>query len=419
MQYIRIRGGKPLEGEITISGGKNAVVAIIPAAILSQTPVMLENVPYIEDVFVLRDILVALGAKAEMPGHGRFYIDSTCMHNSRVPDELAVRMRASYYFCSALLARFGEGIVPMPGGCAIGTRPVDQTLKGLSALGAEVSSDFGQLHAKASRLKGAEIFLDCPSVGATINTLIAAVLAEGQTTIVNAGREPHIVDVASFLNSMGAQIKGAGTDVIRVYGVKALRGSSYTVIPDQIETGTMMIAAAATKGNVLVKDVIPTHMEALTAKLVEAGCQVDEYTDAIRVRMQARPKPVHVTTLPYPGFPTDLQQPMAALLSVATGTSIITETIFESRFKYLAELQRMGMRVNILDRVALIEGVPQLMPGRVLVTDLRAGAALVLAGLMAEGETLVGNTHYIDRGYENMEQKFNALGADIARISEV
>lgn len=418
-EYIRIRGANPLKGEVQISGGKNAAVAIIPATLLSDTPVTLENIPYIEDVFVLRDMLVHFGATVEMPGNGVMHVDASTMQNMPAPEDLASKMRASYYFCSVLLSRFDEAVIPLPGGCAIGNRPIDQTIKGLSALGAEVSTDFGLLTAKSARLAGTEIFMDCVSVGATINTMLAAVKADGHTTIVNAAKEPHIVDIASFLNSMGANIKGAGTDVIRIRGVRNLHGSTYSIIPDQIEAGTMMLAAAATRGDVWVHGTIPIHMDALTAKLVESGCHITETSDAIHVRMTGRPRPLHITTLPYPGFPTDLQQPIAAYLSIADGTSVITETIYENRFKYLNEIRRLGGRSSLVDRVAIIEGVPKLRGTRVNVTDLRAGAALVVAGLMAEGETFVGNTHYIDRGYEHMEEKLSQIGADIARVNQM
>jgi len=416
MEYIEICGGTPLKGEIEVSGGKNAALGIIAASVLSPTPVRLENVPYVADVKVACEILQCLRVGVEMPGNGIMRIDPTTMENNEIPEALSAKMRASYYFCSVLLARFGHGVVAMPGGCAIGERPIDQTVKGLSALGAEVTADFGKLEARGEKLVGAEIYMDCVSVGATINTLLAAVLARGQTIIHNAAKEPHIVDVASFLNSMGAKIKGAGTADIRVTGVSALHGSTYTVVPDQIETGTMLIAAAATQGDVTVRGVIPIHMEALTAKLLEAGCQVHEYSNAMRVQLSGRPRSVNVITLPYPGFPTDLQQPMAAMLTVAKGTSIINETIYESRFKYLTELKRMGARANVLDKIALIEGIPQLRPGRVMVPDLRAGAALVIAALMAQGTTLVGNAHYISRGYEHLEEKLEALGAKIQRV---
>ncbi|MCL2433149.1 MAG: UDP-N-acetylglucosamine 1-carboxyvinyltransferase, partial [Clostridia bacterium] len=396
MDYLKINGRKALRGEVDVSGGKNAALAIIAASVLAGGPVQLENVPYIEDVMVARDILLHLGANVGMPGGGMMFIDAARIQNQPIPEKLSGRMRASYYFCPALLTRFGEGAIAMPGGCAIGERKIDQTVRGISALGACVTDNRDMLEAYAppGGMQGAEVYMDCVSVGATINTMLAAVKANGVTSIFNAAREPHIVDVANFLNSMGAQVRGAGTAIIRVTGVDNLRGTRYTVVPDQIETGTMMIAAAATGGDVVVKGAIPVHMEALNAKLTEAGCMVTEYDDAIRVVGPPRPKPANVTTLPYPGFPTDLQQPFTTMLTVANGTSIVNETVFDSRFRYLNELRRMGAHYTLLDRVALVEGVEALSPARVHVPDLRAGAALVVAGLMAEGETLVGNVHY-------------------------
>jgi len=414
-QDFHICGGKPLQGSINISGGKNAALGIIAGSTMAKGTVFLENVPLVEDILVACEILRELGASVDLSDNGTLVIDATHVTSRPIPDRLADRMRASYYFCAALLGRFGEGIVSLPGGCAIGQRPLDQTIKGLEALGATVTIEYGTLCARAEKLRGAEIFMDCVSVGATVNTMIAAALAQGNTTIFNAAKEPHIVDVANFLTSMGARIRGAGTAIIRIVGVGSLRGTSYAVVPDQIETGTMMIAAAATRGDVLVQGVIPVHMEALSAKLLEAGVSVKEEHNALRITATQRPKAVNVTTLPYPGFPTDLQQPMGTLLTTATGTSVINETIFEQRFNYLHELSRMGARSKVVDKVALITGVESLRPARVNVPDLRAGAALVIAGLMAEGETVIGNAYYIDRGYERLAEKLCSLGADVWR----
>ena len=416
-ERLLITGGHRLEGTVRVSGGKNTSVAVIPAAILSQTPCVIENLPDIEDVHVSVETLRYLGARVDWdPKLGVMEVDSSTIHRTDVPLELCRRMRASSYYIGALLARFGQAQVPMPGGCDIGRRPIDQHIKGMRALGAQVDTGHGVVTATASGLTGGDVFMDMVTVGGTINVMLAASCAQGTTTIYNAAKEPHIVDLANFLNSMGCKVKGAGTDVIRVRGVQRLAcRRPYAVIPDQIETGTLMIAAAATHGDVTIYGCIPTHMEALTAKLLEMGAKVDERDDAIRVRSIGAHRAVTFKTQVYPGFPTDLQQPMSALLCTATGTSTVVENIFESRFRHLAEMERMGARVRVIEQTAVIEGVPQLHAAAVEATDLRAGAALVIAGLMAQGTTEISNTHYIDRGYEHLEDKLSALGAKIWR----
>jgi len=419
IEKLHVFGGYRLEGTTMVSGGKNTALAIIAAAAMCSEPCVIENLPDIEDIRVMHDILVALGAKVELQ-NGSMYIDPTHLQNASVPEHLASKLRASYYFLGALLSRFHESEVSYPGGCDIGTRPIDQHIKGFEALGAEVETELGQIHVHSDDLRGSVIYLDIPSVGATINVMLAAALARGNTEIVNAGKEPHIVDVANFLNAMGANIKGAGTDTIRIRGVKRLHGCTYAIIPDQIETGTLMIAAAACRGDVLIRGALPTHMEALTAKLLEMGVRVDEGIgeDSIRVRSDGRLRRVNIKTQPYPGFPTDLQQPMSVLLSTAKGTSIIQETIFETRFKHLDEIRRMGGISRVNDRFAIIDGVEKLKGCTVRATDLRAGAAMVVAGLIAEGETQIYNVHYIDRGYDHLEVKLKNLGARIERVTE-
>lgn len=410
-----ITGGKPLMGEITVSGGKNTSVAVIPATLLSDEPSTIENLPDIEDVHALIEILQHLGAKTEyVPGqYLRVYPEGA--RGCNVPFEFTRRLRASYYLLGALLGRGGRAEVAYPGGCEIGSRPIDQHLKAFAALGASIEDRGGLVCAKADRLTGADVFFDMVTVGATINVMLAAVRAEGTTVIYNPAKEPHIVDLANCLNSMGARIKGAGTDVIRITGRQTLHGTTYTVIPDQIETGTLMIAAAATRGDVTIRGCIPTHMESLTAKLLEMGVRVTDSDDAIRVRPQYEQRAVNIKTQVYPGFPTDLQQPMTALLCMANGTSTVCETIFEQRFKHLDELRRMGARIKLMDRTVLIEGVREMYGAPVTVTDLRAGAALVVAGLMAKGITEIYETAFIDRGYERIEEKLRLLGADIRR----
>ena len=418
-ERMLITGGQRLEGAVRVSGGKNTAVAIIPAAILSQTPCVIENLPSIEDVHVSVETLQHLGARVVWdPKEGTMEVDASTISRTDVPLDLCRRMRASSYYIGALLARFGEASVPLPGGCNIGRRPIDQHIKGMRMLGAEVEIEGGTVVARARNgLVGGDVFMDMVTVGGTINVMLAAACAQGTTTIYNAAKEPHIVDTANFLNSMGCKVKGAGTDVIRVRGVQSLSARRpYAVIPDQIETGTLMIAAAATHGDVTISGCIPTHMEALTAKLLEMGARVDERDDAIRVRSMGAHRGVTFKTQVYPGFPTDLQQPMSALLCTATGTSTVVENIFESRFRHLMEMERMGARVRLFEQTAVIEGVPQLHGAAVEASDLRAGAALVIAGLMAQGTTEISNTHYIDRGYEHLETKLSSLGAKISRV---
>ena len=419
-ERMLITGGQRLEGTVRVSGGKNTAVAIIPAAILSQTPCVIENLPNIEDVNVSVETLRYLGAKVSWdPKEGIMEVDSSTINRTDVPLDLCSRMRASSYYIGALLARFGTARVPLPGGCNIGRRPIDQHIKGMRMLGAQVDTDRGEVFAEArGGLAGGDVFMDMVTVGGTINVMLAASMAAGSTTIYNAAKEPHIVDTANFLNSMGCKVKGAGTDVIRIRGMNALASRRpYAVIPDQIETGTLMIAAAATHGDVTISGCIPTHMEALTAKLLEMGARVYERDDSIRVFSVGSHRAVTFKTQVYPGFPTDLQQPMSALLCTATGTSTIVENIFESRFRHLMEMERMGARVRIFDRTAVIEGVPQLHGAAVEASDLRAGAALVVAGLMAQGTTEISNTHFIDRGYEHLEDKLSSLGAKIERVA--
>ena len=419
-EKLVIKGGKPLIGEVTVSGAKNAAVAILPAAILCEGKCDIENLPDIEDVRLIDYLLCQMGAKTRLAGDA-MSIDASGVTSCVVDNDAVKRMRASYYLLGALLGRFGKAEVSLPGGCAIGQRPIDQHIKGFEALGAEVKTEYGMLKAYAPNgLVGTDIFLDIVSVGATINIMLAAVKARGKTTIVNAAKEPHVVDLANFLNSMGAKVKGAGTDIIRITGVEKLHGCFYSIIPDQIETGTLMIAAAATRGDLTIKNVIPTHMEALSAKLMEMGVNVEEGDDTIRVTCPQRPKHVTIKTLPYPGFPTDLQQPATVLLSTAEGASIIIENIFESRFKHINEIRRMGANVSIDGRVCVVEGAEKLTGAPVRATDLRAGAALVVAGLMADGITEISGVRYIDRGYDHIESKLKSVGADIHReqISE-
>ena len=412
---LLITGGIPLMGETYVSGGKNTSVAVIPAVLLSDEPCTIENLPDIEDVRVLTDILMELGAQVDYDRQNRrMTIDPRTVRSCTVPYRQSQRMRASYYLLGALLGRFGEAEVGYPGGCAIGNRPVDQHIKAFRQLGAEIRERGTTITARG-HLTGASVNFDCITVGGTVNAMLAAVRAEGTTVLYNVAREPHIVDLANFLNSMGAQVKGAGTDTIRITGKKHLHGSDYTIIPDQIETGTLMIAAAATRGDVVITGCIPTHMEALTAKLLEMGVQVSEMDDAIRVRTVRGHRAVNIKTQEYPGFPTDLQQPMSALLTKAAGDSVVIETIFESRLKHLNEMRRMGAHVRILEQTAIIEGVSELYGAPVTATDLRAGAALVIAGLMAKGTTEIYEPGYIERGYEHIEEKLRSLGADIRR----
>lgn len=415
MEKFVIMGGKRLAGDVTISGAKNAAVAVIPAALLVEGTCRIENVPDIKDVDVIVDILKYLGAKVK-------YIDAHCLEincekikSFSAPYEMTQKMRASYYLLGALLGRFNHAEVPPPGGCNFGTRPIDMHIKGFEALGAKISIDKGIIEARAPRLHSAQIFMDIVSVGATINIMLAAVRAENTTIIENASKEPHVVDVANFLNAMGANVRGAGTDIIKVRGVEKMAGGTYTIIPDQIEAGTFMIAAAATAGDVLVKNVIPKHLESITAKLAEMNVNVEEYDDSIRVSRCLPLQKANIKTLPYPGFPTDLQPQMVSLLSVAQGTSVITESVWDNRFQYVDELRRLGAQITVDGKVAVIEGVDCLSGAPVKATDLRAGASMVIAGLMAKGVTEIHELRHIDRGYENLEEKLKSLGAQIVR----
>ena len=418
MEKLVINGGKSLRGSVEINGAKNAAVAILPAAIIASAgKCVIDNIPDIEDVHCLERILKSLGCTVNKLDSNTLEIDSTDVNNFNACTEDVRRMRASYYFIGSLLARFKQARVELPGGCPIGVRPIDQHIKGFEALGAEVVIEHGAVNVKADRLVGTNIFFDVVSVGATINVMIAATLAEGVTTLENVAKEPHVVDVANFLNTMGADIKGAGTDVIRIRGVKELRGCSYSVIPDQIEAGTFMISAAATRGDITIKNVIPKHLESITAKLIEMGVVVEEGDDSVRVTVDGELKGVNIKTTPYPGFPTDIQQPMSSLLSTVPGRSMINESIYENRHKHTDELKKMGANIKVEGRVALIDGVEKLTGAVVVATDLRAGAAMVVAGLMAEGETEITNIEHIDRGDPHIEEKFRSLGADIHRVS--
>ena len=393
-QYV-IKGGNPLVGEVEIGGAKNAALGILAAAIMTDETVIIDNLPNVRDINVLLSAMEGIGAKIERLGEHRVKINGSLIHDLSVDYEYINKIRASYYLLGALLGKYKKAEVAFPGGCAIGTRPIDLHLKGFRALGADVDIQHGLISATAEHLVGNHIYLDKVSVGATINIMMAASMAEGKTIIENAAKEPHVVDVANFLNSMGANIRGAGTDVIRIVGVEKLHKTEYSIIPDQIEAGTFMFAAAATKGDVTVKNVIPKHLEATTAKLIEIGCEVEEFDDAVRV---VSSKPLHhtqVTTLPYPGFPTDMQPQMSVLLALAEGTSTVTESIFENRFKYVDELTRMGAQVKVESNIAIITGVEKFTGARVSAPDLRAGAALVIAGLAAEGITIVDDIYYI------------------------
>ena len=415
-QYI-IKGGVPLKGEVDISGAKNAALAILAAAIMTDESVVVTNLPDVRDINVLLESISEIGASIYREDRNCVRINGSTINSVIVDYECIKKIRASYYLLGALLGRFHRAEVALPGGCDIGTRPIDQHIKGFRALGAEVVIEHGMIKTTAERLIGNHIYMDVVSVGATINIMLAAALAEGSTIIENAAKEPHVVDVANMLNSMGANIKGAGTDVIRIKGVERLHKTEYSVIPDQIEAGTFMFAASATNGNVLVKNVIPKHLEAITAKLLEIGCTIEEYDDAVRVIGTRQLKSTHVKTLPYPGYPTDMQPQIAVTLAISQGTSIVTESIFENRFKYVAELARMGANVKVESNTAIINGVSQLTGAEISAPDLRAGAALVIAGLVAKGFTVIDDIVYIQRGYENFENKLTALGAQIERVS--
>ena len=416
-QYV-IKGGSPLVGEVEIGGAKNAALGILAAAIMTDETVTLENLPDVNDINVLLEAIEGIGAAVQRTDRHTVRINGATIGAVSVDYDYIKKIRASYYLLGALLGKYKQAEVPLPGGCNIGSRPIDQHLKGFRALGATVQIQHGAIVAQAKDgLKVAHIFLDMVSVGATINIMMAAAMAKGNTIIENVAKEPHVVDVANFLNSMGASVKGAGTDVIRIKGVEKLHASTYGIVPDMIEAGTYMFAAAATRGDILVKNVIPKHLEAITAKLEEIGCEVQEFDDAVRVIAKNRLGRTHVKTQPYPGYPTDMQPQIAVALSLAKGTSIVTESIFENRFKYADELARMGAVVKVEGNTAIIDGVENLTGARISAPDLRAGAALVIAGLAADGVTVVDDIVYIQRGYEDFEGKLRGLGAEIERVS--
>ena len=414
-QYV-IKGGNPLVGEVDIAGAKNAALAILSAAIMTDETILIENLPDVRDINVLLEAISEIGAQVERIDKSTVKINGSTIGNLSVDYEFIKKIRASYYLLGALLGKYKHAEVPLPGGCNIGSRPIDQHLKGFRALGADVDICHGAIVAKAENLHGSHIFLDVVSVGATINIMMAASMAAGRTIIENAAREPHVVDVANFLNSMGANIKGAGTDVIRIKGVSRLHGTEYAVIPDQIEAGTFMFAAAVTKGDVTVKNVIPKHLESITAKLLEIGCEVEEADDCIRVVASKPLQHTQVKTLPYPGFPTDMQPQITVALGLSKGTSIVTESIFENRFKYVDELTRMGASIKVEGNTAIIDGVSRYTGANISAPDLRAGAALVLAAMSAEGFSTVDDIRYIERGYEDFHLKLQSLGAQIELI---
>ena len=419
MEKLVITGGTPLKGEVTISGAKNAAVAILPATLLINGICTINNLPNISDVKIYCEILESLGAKITWKNNNEITIDTRNITTTETPLDLTSKFRASYYVIGAMLGRMGNVTVGMPGGCKLGARPIDQHIKGFEALGAEVETSHGKIVAKAKKLVGNSIYMDITSVGATINIMLAAVLAKGTTIIDNAAKEPHIVDVANFLNTMGADIRGAGTDTIKIIGKKELKGNStYYVVPDQIEAGTFMVAAVASRGDVILKNCITKHLECITAKILEVGGQIEDYGDSIRVYCNNRPTKANIKTLPYPGFPTDMQSQMGVLLSIADGTSVINESIWESRFQYTDELKKMGANIIANGKTAVFEGVEELIGAPVYAPDLRAAAALVVAGIIAKGKTEIYNLEYLDRGYENLEEKFRNLGAKIERVTE-
>ena len=418
MEKYVVHGGNRLSGEVEISGAKNAAVAILPAVILSGGVCRVENIPNIADVTTTLEILSVLGAQVRRINKSTVEVDPRSIHTHVVPHDLARHMRASAYYIGSLLGRFGTARVSMPGGCNFGVRPIDQHLKGFTALGASVAPmEHGMIEVSANRLVGNSIYLDVASVGATVNIILAAVKARGTTVIENAAKEPHIVDLANFLNSMGADVRGAGTDVIKVRGVDQLYGTTYSIIPDQIEAGTYMAAAVATGGDVTIRNIIPKHLESITAKLLEMGVDVEEYDDAVRVRRTGPLLHCNVKTMPHPGFPTDMQPQIGVLLSVAEGTSIVTEAVWDNRFRYVEELRRMGAQAQVDGKVAVFQGVEELTAAPVKAVDLRAGAAMIIAALIARGTTEIEDIYHIERGYENVVDKFAALGADIRRVS--
>ena len=417
MERYIIKGGTPLVGEVEISGAKNAALGILAAAVMADEPVAIDNLPDVSDINVLIDAISEVGANVVRDSRHSVKINGGTITSTKADNEYIKKIRASYYLLGAFLGKFKRAEVPLPGGCNIGSRPIDQHLKGFKALGAEIKIEHGMIIANAEELTGNHIFFDVVSVGATINVMLAAALAKGNTVLEKVAKEPHVVDIANMLNSMGANIKGAGTDVIRIKGVEKLHGTEYSVIPDQIEAGTFMLAAAITKGDILVKNVIPKHLEAITAKLYEIGATVEEYDDSVRVKGNEVIKPTHVRTLPYPGFPTDMQPQMAVALALADGTSTVTENLFENRFKYVDELTKMGASIKVESNIAVFEGIKEFTGAEVNALDLRAGAALVIAGIAAKGFTTIESVHYIKRGYEMLEKKLQKLGAQIELTS--
>lgn len=417
MEQFAIKGGNPLVGEVEIGGAKNAALAILAAAIMTDETVLIENMPDVRDTNVLIQAMESIGVIVKRLDRHTVKINASNVHDVVIEDDFIKKIRASYYLLGALLGKYKKAEVSLPGGCNIGLRPIDQHIKGFRALGADVRIEHGLIITDAEHLRGSHVYLDVVSVGATINVMMAAAMAEGKTTIENAAKEPHVVDLANFLNSMGADIKGAGTDVIRIRGVSKLHGSEYAIIPDQIEAGTFMFAAAVTKGDVTVKNVIPKHLESISAKLLEIGCDVEESDDAVRVVASKPLGHTHVKTLPYPGFPTDMQPQIAVTLGLSIGTSIVTESIFENRFKYVDELTRMGASIKVEGNTAIIDGVKKYTGASITAPDLRAGAALVIAGLAAEGITIVDDIKFIQRGYEDFHLKLKALGAQIEMVN--
>lgn len=418
MEQFVVKGGNPLNGEVEIGGAKNAALAILAASIMTDETVTIDNLPNVRDINVLLQAIEEIGAKVERVNAHKVRINGSFIQNVSVDNTFIRKIRASYYLLGALLGKYKKAEVALPGGCDIGSRPIDLHIKGFRAMGATVDIAHGLVVAEATELVGTHIYLDKVSVGATINIMMAAAMAQGKTVIENAAKEPHVVDVANFLNSMGANIRGAGTDVIRIVGVPKLHKTEYSVIPDQIEAGTFMFAAAAAGGNVLVKNVIPKHLEAISAKLIEVGCRVEEFDDAVRVISEGKLQHTQVTTLPYPGFPTDMQPQMAVLLGIAEGTSTVTESIFENRFKYVDELTRMGADIKVESNIAIINGVKRYSGAGVNAPDLRAGAALIIAGLAADGITVIDDIYYIERGYETVDLKLRGLGAQIEKVTD-
>ena len=416
-QYI-IKGGNPLVGEVEIGGAKNAALGILAAAIMADEPVLIENLPDVNDINVMLEAIEGIGAMVQRIDRHTVKINGNTIGDFSIDYDYIKKIRASYYLLGALLGKYKRAEVALPGGCNIGSRPIDQHLKGFRALGADVDIEYGKIVAEAEELKGTHLYFDVVTVGATINVMMAAAMADGLTIMENVAKEPHVVDVANFLNSMGANIRCAGTDVIKIRGVKSLHKAEYSIIPDQIEAGTFMFAAAATRGDVTVLNVIPKHLDATISKLVDIGCEVEEFDDAVRVVAKRRLKSTQVKTLPYPGFPTDMQPQMAVILGIAEGTSTVTESIFENRFKYVDELTRMGANIKVESNIAIINGVTRYTGARVNAPDLRAGAALVIAGLVAEGITVIDDIYFIERGYEEFDQKLRGIGAQIEKVSD-